>query len=67
MGQKTGAMWLSLIMVISDNGASAEGGVHGTYNEMLFFNRAPETLEDNRNRGSGTQPAIHQRPLSGQH
>ena len=37
----------TLVVVISDNGPSAEGGVNGTYNEMLFFNGAPEELEDN--------------------
>ena len=36
----------TLIMVVSDNGASAEGGPHGTVNENLFFNNVPETLED---------------------
>ncbi|MCU0269818.1 MAG: arylsulfatase [Acidimicrobiales bacterium] len=37
----------TLILVISDNGASAEGGVDGTFNETLFFNQVPERLEDN--------------------
>ena len=37
----------TLVVAISDNGASAEGGVHGTRNEGLFFNFAPQTLEDN--------------------
>jgi arylsulfatase A-like enzyme len=37
----------TLIMVISDNGASAEGGPVGSANEMLFFNNVPESLEDN--------------------
>ena len=37
----------TLIVIISDNGASAEGGVHGTFNEALFFNAVEETLEDN--------------------
>jgi arylsulfatase len=37
----------TLVIVISDNGASAEGGVHGTFNEALFFNGAEETLETN--------------------
>ena len=36
----------TLIMVVSDNGASAEGGVGGTTNEAQFFNNAPETLEE---------------------
>ena len=33
-------------MVISDNGASAEGGPTGTTNEAQFFNNAQEPLED---------------------
>jgi arylsulfatase A-like enzyme len=37
----------TLIMVVSDNGASAEGGPHGSINENLFFNNVPETLEEN--------------------
>jgi arylsulfatase A-like enzyme len=36
----------TLIMVISDNGASAEGGLTGTTNEAQFFNNAPESLEE---------------------
>ncbi len=37
----------TLIMIISDNGASAEGGPVGSVNEMYFFNNLPESLEDN--------------------
>lgn len=37
----------TMVMVVSDNGASAEGGPHGSINENLFFNNVPETLEDN--------------------
>jgi len=37
----------TLIMVISDNGASAEGGPNGSVNESLFLNNVPESLEDN--------------------
>ena len=36
----------TLIMVISDNGASAEGGPTGTTNEAQFFNNAQEPFED---------------------
>ena len=46
LGQ-TGLLDDTLVMVISDNGASAEGGPHGSINENLFFNNVPETLEDN--------------------
>ncbi len=37
----------TLIMVISDNGASAEGGPTGSINESMFFNNVPESLEEN--------------------
>jgi arylsulfatase A-like enzyme len=36
----------TLIMVISDNGASAEGGPTGTLNEAQFFNNAEGPVED---------------------
>jgi arylsulfatase A-like enzyme len=36
----------TLIMVISDNGASAEGGPTGTTNEAQFFNNAQEPVEE---------------------
>lgn len=45
--EKIGELDNTLIMVISDNGASAEGGVTGSFNEMLFFNGVPENFEDN--------------------
>ncbi len=37
----------TMIMVISDNGASAEGGPEGSVNENLFFNNVPESLQEN--------------------
>ena len=47
--KETGEFDNTLIMVVSDNGASAEGGPTGTTNELQFFNNAPET--------AGGQPA----------
>ena len=44
--RETGELDNTLVMVISDNGASAEGGPTGTTNETQFFNNAPEPLED---------------------
>jgi arylsulfatase A-like enzyme len=44
--KETGEFDNTLIMVVSDNGASAEGGVTGTTNELQFFNNAPEPLAD---------------------
>jgi arylsulfatase len=37
----------TLIIAVSDNGASAEGGPHGSFNENLFFNGVPDTLKQN--------------------
>jgi arylsulfatase A-like enzyme len=45
--EQLGELENTLIMVISDNGASAEGGVTGSFNEMRFFNQVPESFEDN--------------------
>ncbi len=43
---KQGELENTLVMVISDNGASAEGGPTGTTNEAQFFNNAQEPLEE---------------------
>ena len=37
----------TLIMLISDNGASSEGGPTGSVNENLFFNNVKEDLQTN--------------------
>ena len=37
----------TVVVVMSDNGASAEGGPRGSFNEMYFFNFEPESLEEN--------------------
>lgn len=37
----------TLIMVVSDNGASAEGGPAGSVNEGKFFNNVPDDLQQN--------------------
>jgi arylsulfatase A-like enzyme len=44
--QTQGELENTLIMVISDNGASAEGGPTGTTNEAQFFNNAQEPIEE---------------------
>jgi arylsulfatase len=36
----------TLVMLVSDNGASAEGGLTGTTNEAQFFNNCPEPLSE---------------------
>ncbi|NBN89588.1 MAG: arylsulfatase [Actinobacteria bacterium] len=40
----------TIVLVMSDNGASAEGGPKGSYNEKYFFNFVPESLEENLKR-----------------
>ena len=37
----------TIVMLISDNGASSEGGPQGSVNENLFFNNVPESLDEN--------------------
>ena len=40
----------TIVLVMSDNGSSAEGGPRGSFNEMYFFNFVPESLEENLRR-----------------
>jgi arylsulfatase len=37
----------TIFIVMSDNGASAEGGARGSFNEQYFFNFVPESTEEN--------------------
>jgi arylsulfatase len=37
----------TIFVLISDNGASSEGGPLGSLNEMMFFNNVPESMEEN--------------------
>jgi arylsulfatase A-like enzyme len=37
----------TLVVLVSDNGASGEGGPNGSVNENKFFNGVPDTIEDN--------------------
>jgi arylsulfatase len=37
----------TIVLVMSDNGASAEGGPRGSFNELYFFNFEPESMEEN--------------------
>jgi arylsulfatase len=45
--RSVGAWENTLVMFISDNGASAEGGPTGSVNENKFFNNVPDSLEEN--------------------
>ena len=37
----------TIVILVSDNGASGEGGPHGSVNEMKFANGIPDTIEAN--------------------
>ena len=37
----------TIVVVVSDNGASGEGGPNGSVNENKFFNGLPDTIEEN--------------------
>ena len=45
--KKLGEFDNTMIMVLSDNGASSEGGPQGMVNEALFFNNVQGSLEEN--------------------
>jgi arylsulfatase len=40
----------TIVIVMSDNGASAEGGAKGSFNEQYFFNFVPESMDENLRR-----------------
>ncbi|ABP55368.1 arylsulfatase [Salinispora tropica] len=45
--EETGELDNTLIIVISDNGASGEGGPDGAVNENTFFNGVPSNVDEN--------------------
>jgi arylsulfatase len=45
--EDTGQRENTLVIVISDNGASGEGGPNGSVNEMKFANGIPDSIEEN--------------------
>jgi arylsulfatase A-like enzyme len=47
---ESGQLENTIIMVVSDNGASGEGGPNGSVNENKFFNNVPDDIEDNLRR-----------------
>jgi arylsulfatase A-like enzyme len=45
--EDTGQLDNTLIFyIVGDNGASAEGGMSGLFNEYTYFNQVPETVQD---------------------
>ena len=43
--EESGQLDNTIIVVVSDNGASGEGGPNGSFNEWRFFNGVPDTTE----------------------
>jgi arylsulfatase A-like enzyme len=55
--EETGERENTLIIVVSDNGASGEGGPDGSVNEMLFVNGIPDDIKAKpRDAGRPRQP-----------
>ncbi len=45
--ERNGELDNTIILITSDNGASGEGGLHGSINENLVFNGIPDNLDAN--------------------
>jgi arylsulfatase len=45
--EESGELENTIVVVVSDNGSSAEGGPNGSFNEWRFFNGLPDTTEEN--------------------
>ncbi len=45
--EETGELDNTIVVLVSDNGASGEGGPNGSVNENKFFNGLPDSIEEN--------------------
>ncbi|MGB8881341.1 MAG: sulfatase-like hydrolase/transferase [Solirubrobacteraceae bacterium] len=45
--EESGQLDNTLIVLVSDNGASGEGGPNGSVNENAYFNGIPDQIENN--------------------
>jgi arylsulfatase len=45
--QESGQLDNTIVVLVSDNGASGEGGPNGSVNENKFFNGIPDSMEEN--------------------
>jgi arylsulfatase len=45
--EESGQFENTIVVLVSDNGASGEGGPNGSVNENKFFNGLPDTMEEN--------------------
>jgi arylsulfatase len=45
--EESGQLENTIVIVISDNGGSGEGGPTGSFNEIKFFNNVPDDIKEN--------------------
>jgi arylsulfatase A-like enzyme len=45
--EESGQLENTIVVAVSDNGASGEGGPNGSFNENKFFNNVPDTIDEN--------------------
>jgi arylsulfatase A-like enzyme len=45
--EQSGRLENTIVVLVSDNGASGEGGPNGSVNEAKFFNSIPDSIEEN--------------------
>jgi arylsulfatase A-like enzyme len=48
--EESGQLDNTIVVAVSDNGSSGEGGPNGSFNELKFFNNVPDTIEANLER-----------------
>jgi arylsulfatase len=48
--EESGQLENTIVVVVSDNGSSGEGGPDGSFNENKFFNNVPDSVEENLKR-----------------
>ena len=63
--RQSGELENTIVMLVSDNGASGEGGPNGSVNENKFFNGIPDDIQENLRVSGGAGLAGHLQPLPG--
>jgi arylsulfatase len=48
--EESGQLENTIVVAVSDNGSSGEGGPNGSFNESKFFNNVPDSVEENLKR-----------------